>query len=241
MEKQELSEDDFDNQQNNKAARVSVAEKEALVGLVRAVNRLNRVVFVLALALVIVSLISAVGYFRRPKVIVSVQTPDGQRIAKIDDVNFGGTEQIQMGEDNLSNRDKEYVINQFLESFYGVDLASRSQDVKKILGLMIPASAKTLYKNLNEQGILQRERDEGVAASWTTESFEVDRLDRNLAHVIGTQIMRRNSGGKIKQERVQYKIIFQLYTEGKREETPLRSGYWVANFKAEELSRSEVN
>lgn len=224
-----------------KTAIQSVVEKEALLGLVRAVNRLNRVVFVLALGLVLVSLIAAVGYFRRPKVMVAVTTPDGQRIAKIDDVNFGATEQIQMGEDNLNNRDKEYLVNQFLDSFYAVDLASRNRDVQKSLGMMIPGSAQILYKSLNEQGFLQRERDEGWSASWKTESFEMDRTDRNLASVIGTQILRRNLGGKIKQERVQYKIRLQLYTEGKREETPLRTGYWIANFKAEELSRSEVN
>ena len=107
--------------------------------------------------------------------------------------------------------------------------------------MIIPANASMLYKNLNEQGTLQRERDEGWSSSWTTDSFEVDRTDRNLATVIGTQILRRNSSGKIKQERVQYKILFLLYTEGKREESPLRTGYWIANFKAQELSRSEIN
>jgi len=224
-----------------KEAIISVAEKEALLGMVRTNNRQNQIILALAIGLVIVSIISAVGYFRRPKVLVAVQSADGQRIAKIDDINFGTAEQIQMGEDNLSNADKRELVENFLQAFYAVDLASRSKDVPRALKMLIPANAQLLYKNLNEQGVLQRERDEGWSSSWTTDSFEVDRSDRNLASVIGTQMLRRNSSGKIKQERVQYKILFQLYTEGKREESPLRTGYWIANFKAEELSRSEVN
>lgn len=225
----------------NQAAVISVAQKEALLGMVRANNSQNRIILILGIGLVIVSVLCAVSYFRRPKVLVAVQTPDGQRIAKIDDVNFGATDQIQMGEDNLSNADKRELVENFLQSFYAVDLASRSKDVPRALKMITPAAAAQLYKNLNEQGILQRERDEGWSATWTTDSFEVDRSDRNLASVIGTQILRRNSSGRIKQERVQYKILFQLYTEGKRETSPLRTGYWIANFKPQELSRSEVN
>lgn len=217
----------------------SVADKEALIGMVRAVNRLNRVCFVLAIGLVAISVLAAIGYYRRPKVIVAVQTPDGQRIAQIDDMKFGATEQIQMGEDNLNDRDKQELVNRFLETFYAVDLASRSKDVPKALSMLIPDSARNYYKTLNEQGYLQRERDEAWSSSWKTDSFEVDRSDRNQVQVIGTQNLRRVMAGKPKTERIQYKIVFTLHTEGKRDDTPLRTGYWIINFKPEELSRSE--
>ncbi|HLM62484.1 MAG TPA: hypothetical protein VK308_16910, partial [Pyrinomonadaceae bacterium] len=204
-------------------------------------NSQSRIIFILGIGLVIVSVLCAVGYFRRPKVLVAVQSEDGRRILSIDDQKFGAAEQIQMGEDNLTNADKRELVENFLQSYYAVDLASRSKDIPRALKMIVPSNAAMLYKNLNEQGILQRERDEGWSASWTTDSFDVDRTDRNLATVIGTQILRRSTGGRIKQERVQYKILFQLYTEGKREESPLRTGYWIANFKAQELSRNEVN
>lgn len=241
MNNESNKEQNIESRRQTSDAVGTVANQEALIKLVKAVGSLNKIVFILATGLVVVSIVAAVGYFRRPKVLVAVQSADGRRIAQIDDINFGTTDQIQMGEDNLTDADKRELVENFLQSFYAVDLASRSKDVPRALRMVIPSNAQVLYKNLNEQGILQRERDEGWSASWTTDSFDVDRTDKNLAQVIGTQMLRRNAGGKLKQERVQYKILFQLYTEGKREESPLRTGYWIANFKAEELSRSEIN
>ena len=220
-------------------AYTRVAGNEMLAQVMRGYQRQQLIIFLLSLGLVAVSVLAGVGYFRRPKVMVAVQTPDGQRIAQLDDVRFGGTEQIQMGEDTLTNRDKEYLVNQFLQTFYGVDLASRSKDVPKALSLLAPAPAASLYKVLNEQGYFQRERDEGWSASWKTDSVEVDRNDRNLLRVIGTQDLRRVMGGKTRRERIQFKLTFVLHTEGKREDSPLRSGYWILNFKPEELSRNE--
>lgn len=214
--------------------------QELVFEQVKASNRLYRVIAFLSIGLVLVSVLAAVGFFRRPKVLVAVQTPDGQRIAQIDDINFGSTEQIQMGEDNLNDRDKRELVENFLQTYYGVDLASRSKDVPKALSMLIPDSAKQLYKVLNEQGVLQRERDESWSGSWKTESFEVDRKDKNLVLVIGTQSLRRMVGGKVKSERIQYKIPFVLHTEGKRDNSPLRTGYWIVNFKPEEISRNET-
>ncbi len=222
----------------NEAVKM-VAASETLSGLVTGINRLNRICLVLALGLIVVSVIAALGYYRRPKVIVAVQTPDGQRIAQIDDTKFGATEQIQMGEDNLNDRDKQELVNQFLQSFYAVDLASRSKDVPKALSMLIPDSAKLIYKSLTDQGHFQRERDEGWAATWKTDSFEVNRADKNSVQVIGTQNLRRMIGGKPRSEKIQFKIVFSLHTEGKRDESPLRTGYWIVNFKAEEISRTQ--
>ena len=225
--------------QEEKRAVIAVSDQQTVINAIKAINRQNRIIAILAIGLVVVSIVAAIGYFRRPKVMVAVQTPDGQRIAQLDDMNFGATEQIQMGEDNLKDDDKRELVNNFLQSFYAVDLASRSKDVPKSLAMMIPSSANVFYKYLNENGILQRERDEGWSASWTTDSFDIDKNDKNAAQIIGTQVLRRNVSGKIKQEKVQYKISFLLYTEGKREGSPLRTGYWIVNFKPEELSRSE--
>lgn len=222
-----------------KESIATVAEREAMTGMVKAVARLNWIVLVLAIGLVAVSVLAAIGFYRRPRVIVAVQTPDGQRIAQIDDIKFGTTEQVQMGEDNLNDKDKKELVNNFLQTFYAVDLASRSKDVPKAMSMLVPESAKVIYKTINEQGLLQRERDEGWSASWNTDSFEVDRADKNTVQVIGTQVLRRMLAGKEKKERVQYKIVFTLQTEGKRDGTPLRTGYWIVNFKPQELSRTE--
>jgi hypothetical protein len=224
--------------ENVKSAR-AVAENEAMAVLAEALKSRNRLSVILATGLVIVSLLAGYGYFRRPKVLVAVQTPDGQRIASIDDINFGGTEQIQMGEDNLTNGDKEYLVSEFLKRFFAVDMASRGKDVERALSFMSPNSAASYYKMLNEQGFLQRERDEAWSASWKTDSFEIDGANKNRAVVIGTQELRRMIGGKPKKEKVQYKISFDLHTDGKREGSPLRSGYWIVNFKADEISRNE--
>lgn len=220
-------------------AYTRVAGDEMLAQVMRGYQRQQLIIFLLAVGLVAVSVLAGVGYFRRPKVMVAVQTPDGKRVAQLDDLSFGATEQIQMGEDNLTHRDKEYLVNQFLQTFYAVDLASRAKDVPKALSYLAPASAASLYKVLNEQGYFQRERDEGWSSLWKTDSVEVDRNDRNLLRVIGTQDLRRVMGGKTRRERIQFKFTFVLHTEGKRENSPLRSGYWILNFKPEELSRNE--
>lgn len=214
--------------------------KELVFEQIKASNRLYKIITFLSVGLVLVSVLAGIGFFRRPKVLVAVQTPDGQRITQMDDVNFGATEQIQMGEDNLNDRDKKELVENFLQTYYGVDLASRSKDVPKALSMLVPDSARQVYKILNEQGLLQRERDESWSGSWKTESFEVDRKDKNMVLVIGTQNLRRLIGGKAKTERIQYKIPFILHTEGKRDSSPLRTGYWILNFKSEEISRNEI-
>ncbi len=224
-----------------KESLARVAGNEMLVNMSQAVKGNNRVIFILSVSLVIVSAIAAFGFYRHPKVIVAVQSADGQRIASIDDMKFGATEQIQMGEEKLTDRDKRELVENFLSTIYGVDLASRSKDVPKALNMMIPETGRALYKDLNERGTLQKERDEGWSAGWNTDSFEIDRTDKNTARVIGTQTLRRIIGGNAKKERVQYKIVLTLHTDGKRDETPLRTGYWIVNFKAEELSRTEEN
>lgn len=235
--------ENVENTENDelKDAMARVAGNELLVNMSQAVKGYNRVIFVLGVSLVVVSVIAAVGFYRHPKVIVAVQSADGQRIVQIDDMKFGATEQIQMGEDKLTDRDKRELVENFLSTIYGVDLASRSKDVPKALSMMIPDYARALYKDLNERGTLQKERDEGWSAGWNTESFEIDRNDKNTARVIGTQTLRRIIGGNAKKERVQYKIALTLHTEGKRDDTPLRTGYWIVNFKPEELSRTEEN
>lgn len=221
------------------AALVEVSQKEAINGLLKIINRRDRQILILVAGLIVVSVLAGIGFFRHPRVLVSVLTPDGQRITQIDDTKFGTSEQIQMGDDNLTDKDKQELVNNFLQTFYAVDLASRSKDVPKALSMMIPESAKSYYKTLNEQGFLQKERDEGWSSSWKTDSFEVDRNDKNSVQVIGTQQLRRMIGGKPINERVQYKIQFSLHTEGKRENSPLRTGYWIVNFKSEELSRTQ--
>ena len=215
----------------------SNAEKEAVLGLIKAVSGYQKIIIVLSVGFIIVAILAAIGFYRRPKVMVSVTTPDGRRIVKLDDVNFGAVEPVQMGADNLNNDDKKYLVNQFLSNYYGVDLASRSRDIQKALGLMIPSSAKRLWKALNERGYLQIERDEAWAATWDTEKIEVSPSDPNLIEVIGTQTLRKRLGGEIKEERNQYKIVFRLFTEGKRDDTPLRSGYWITQFNADSISR----
>lgn len=231
--------DTLENQTEMKNAVEGIANQNGLSDALSSLKSVNRVCFVLAIGLVIASIIAVWGWNRRPKVIVAVQSPDGQRIAQIDDMKFGATEQIQMGEDKLTNLDKREIVENFLQTFYGVDLASRPKDIQKALGMMIPDSAKVYYKALTEQGHLQRERDEAWSASWKTDSFEIDRNDKNAASVIGTQTLRRVIGGKPKSERIQYKLFFTLHTEGKRDDSPLRTGYWIINFKSEELSRTE--
>ena len=242
MEKvmEENSEKGEKYQKAETAALSRIVGEELARQLAVEVRRMNRIVFVLAVGLIAVSILAAVGFFRRPRVLVAVQTPDGQRIARIDDVNFGTSEQIQMGEDNLSDLDKKELVNQFLNAFYNVDLASRSKDVPRAMQMMVPESARFYFKTLSEQGQLQRERDEGWSAVWKTDSFEVDRADRNAVQIIGTQQLRRIVGGVAKAEKIQYKLTFLLHTEGSRNNSPLRTGYWIINFKAEELSRSVV-
>jgi hypothetical protein len=213
--------------------------EELVMSLMKANKSIYRVCLVLGIGLVIVSILAAVGFYRRPKVIVAVQSADGQRITQIDDTKFGSTEQIQMGEDNLSNKDKNELIENWLQGRFAIDLASRSKDVPKFLSLMIPSTAGGLFKQLNETGELQRERDEGWSGSWKTDSIDVDRNDKNIVQVIGTQNLRKVVAGKPKTERIQYKIVFSLHTEGKRDNSPLRTGYWIVNYKDEVLSRTE--
>lgn len=166
-------------------------------------------------------------YLRKPDLIVAVTSPDGQRVVQINNREFGQTEAVQLGKENLTNGDKTYLVSEFSRLRFAVDRASREKDVERMLRMCIPRTAVNYAKDLKEKGVLEREASEMWSAKWTQQSVKVDERDPYTLRVIGTQEITKTINGAIGQETVQYELTFKLTTDGSRSDDNFRTGFKV--------------
>lgn len=176
-------------------------------------------------------------FLRKPDLVVAVTSADGQRVVQLNNREFGQTEVVQLGRDNLSNADKTYLVSEFARLRFSVDLASREKDVEKMLRMCLPRTAVAYAKDLKERGILERERSESWQGVWSQQSVKVDDRDPYTLRVIGTQEITKNLSGAANKETVQYEITFKLTTDGTRTDDNFRTGFKVAIISEQDISR----
>lgn len=204
---------------------------------IRLHRRKDTVILLQSLIIVVLAGLAFWLFLRKPDLIVAVTSADGQRVVSLNNREFGQTESVQLGKDNLSNADKTYLVSEFARLRFGVDLASREKDVEKILRMCLPRTAVTYAKDLRERGVLEKERSESWQGVWSPQSVKIDERDPYTLRVIGTQEINKNVNGEALREAVQYEITFKLTTEGSRADDNFRTGFKVAIVSEQEISR----
>ena len=204
--------------------------------------RLNRrkdtIILLQSLFIALLAGLSFWLFLRKPDLVVAVTTPDGQRIVQINNREFGQTEPVQLGKDNLTNADKTYLVSEFARLRYAADRASREKDIEKMLRMCIPRTAVAYATDLKEKGVLEKELSESWQGVWSQQSVKVDDRDPYTLRVIGTQEINKNISGAANKETVQYEITFKLTTDGTRADDNFRTGFKVANVSEQILSRN---
>lgn len=205
---------------------------------IRLGRRKDGLILLQSLFIVILAGLCFYLYLRKPDLIVAVTSPDGQRVVSINNRDFGQTEAVQLGRDNLTNSDKTYLASEWARLRFGVDLASREKDVEKMLRMLIPRSAVAYARQLKETGVLERERSENWQAVWTQQSVKIDDRDPYTLRIIGTQDITKNIAGAAQKESVQYEVTFKLTSDGTRSNDNFRTGFMVANVGEKEINRN---
>ena len=218
----ESSRIDLWNQENSEPIVVSRDPED-----VRALQRRDIMILVLALSLSAVTGLCFYQMLRSPDLITAVVTENGRRVVSLNDRQFGETEAVQLGKDNLSNDDKKYLVSEFTRLRYQIDPASRGKDVEKFLRLMVGKSAVAYANKLKESQVLEVERAENWTSVWTPQSFKLDAADPNKIRVIGTQKITKILNGQASESTAQYEVTLKLTSDGTRSDANLRTGYQV--------------
>jgi hypothetical protein len=82
---------------------------------------------------------NAYQYWRRPDRIV-VDRSDG-RVLMINDRQYGETDTVKIAPDHPNDGDKKYLVGEYVRALYAVNPASRAEQIKAALEMMVPQSA----------------------------------------------------------------------------------------------------
>ncbi len=206
---------------------------------VSTISSQRKIIGIMAGGMVIVCVIAFVLFLRKPDLITAQTTPDGRRVTQINNRDYGCTEAIELGKDNLSNDDKTYLANQFAARMYGVYLPSRDKDIERALRLIEDKNFLKSYATQLADGQLQAEKNEQWSAVWTPLKISVDENNPMVVRIIGTQDLTRSVNNETKQSQIQYQLTFRLTTDGRRTDENLRTGFKILQFAGEELSRTD--
>lgn len=204
-------------------------------------NDVRTIFQLLSISIVILALfvLSAIGnawqYWRRPDRIV-VDRSDG-RVLLINDRQFGETSAVRMMPDELGESDKKYLAGEYLRLLYAINPATRADDIRAALEMMVPQSAVKFAAYLKEQHILERQRAESWQAVWTPQDVSIDRADPYSIRVIGKQEITKLVNNQVVQETRQLQLTLKLVADpAGRTDQNRRMGFLIAAIDTKEIS-----
>jgi len=207
----------------------------------RDVMLVGRLVGVVALlAAVALASIGAniVQYLRKPDLVV-VDDTSGAAIV-LNNRELGETESVRLDRDHIEERDKAYAARTFAEALYRVDPATRGNDVRRALELMVADSAVRFAKYLGQDRILETQRVESQQSTWEVQSCVLDGRDPWTVEIIGTQELTRIVSGSPVTERHQLQLRIKLAADPEgRTDRNLRSGVRVVRYDLREIAPSD--
>lgn len=204
---------------------------------------INRQRLINGFALVLITLLSVfsyVLYLRKPDLITAQVDSTGRKVVAINNREFGQTDAVTLGKDNLNVEDKRQLVNEFF-SANTINQQTRQSDINRTLRCLLPQKREQFLKEeLIESGQLATEKQEMWASTWEIQNFEAkdSGKEHSLVRVIGTMALTKVVGGEVKKENVQLQYDFLLLTNGARSETPYRTGFFIADWKKKEISRT---
>lgn len=206
---------------------------------------INRQRLINGFSLLLVALLSGFSfylYLRKPDLITAQVDASGRKVVSINNREFGQTDAVILGKDNLNVDDKKQLLSEFF-SVNIINQQTRQSDINRALKCIIPAKReKFLKEELVESGQLANEKQEMWSSNWNIQDFQAKDSgnDHSFVRVIGTLELSKVINGEVRKENVQLQYEFLLLTDGSRSNTPFRTGFFIADWKKKELSRTSV-
>lgn len=201
------------------------------------ISSLLRAVGVL-LVLLFISLASNVYLSARRADRIVVDKPSG-RVVELNNRDYGATETVSISPDRPDERDKKYLVKEFLKSLYEVEQTTRKTQINKLLRMMDADLSLSFASRLKQNGLLAAEKSESVNSSWELQDLTVDERDPYILRAIGIRRIRRKASGQDVEETVQLKCKFLLKdspASPARNDNNLRTGFTILRFRVEPMS-----
>lgn len=224
-----------------RAASFSVVEYVADPEQVITLHRLLGVLGVLVVVVLGQVAFSLLLYLRKPDTLIVDRTAGGDRVVTLNNREYGLTDQVKFGRDQLTEGDKKYLAGHFLELYYGHNPDRRDQQLNEALSLMVAARGREMFNYLKHNRILEQQAAESWQAVWTPQQSAVDAADPFTVRVIGTQQLTRLINQRPVIETHQLQVTVKLAKdELGRADRNQRTGYQIAWFGWEEVPPSTL-
>jgi hypothetical protein len=168
--------------------------------------------------------------------LIVVDKTSGRAVA-INNKDYGQTEAVTLSPDNLTDRDKKALVEEFLRCLYEVNGATRAVEVNRLLRMMEPNLSLQQAQLFNTEKLLAREKAESVNSSWQLQDLSVDERDPYIVRALGKRTLRRvQNGAEGVEEETQIKVKFLLMdspTSPARNENNYRTGFYILKYRAE--------
>lgn len=180
---------------------------------------------------------NVVQYVVKPRIITAVVTEDGRTLAYLDDIKFGKYGPVSFAPDEPTDRDKTDLVEEFCKTLYGIDPQARKYQLERVYDMLVLDFAREYFTAYKASGQIDQQRDERWQATWTRNKVEIDRQDRYVIHVIGTQEVTKYLGDRTERETIQHSVDFRLVDDSPRQTHNFHTGFLISYFRGEVISR----
>ena len=166
------------------------------------------------------------------------------RVVEMNNRDYGATETVSISPDRPDERDKKYLVKEFLKSLYEVEQTTRENEINKLLRMMDADLSLSFAGRLKQNGLLAAEKAESVNSSWELQDLTVDESDPYVLRAIGIRRIRRKGNGQDVQETVQLKCKFLLKdspASPARNDNNLRTGFTILRFRVEPVTGKQAS
>ena len=171
---------------------------------------------------------------------------EGRTVAVLNNRELGSSGSVTVSKDRVTDKDKLMAASKFAAAVYGVSPVPevRARDIAQAITQMVPQNAQKLSTYL--EPILAEQKRDNWSTVWTEQSITVDKNDRMLVHIIGSQAIDKSPQGipqkEVKQFDLAVKLFYDKPMETKQKGNPradrnLNTGFLILEYTGEEIQK----
>lgn len=210
---------------------------------------LYKLIFLCVLLVLAVVSLAGIGFYlyqRKPDLVYIREDVDGRTVAVLNNRELGTSSNVTVSKDRVTDKDKLMAASKFASAIYGVSPVPevRARDIAQAITQMVPQRAQILSTYL--EPILAEQRRDNWSTVWAEQSSYVDKNDKMLVHIIGTQTIDKSPQNVPQKETKQFDLAIKLYydkpMEQKQKGNPradrnLNTGFLILEYTGEEIQK----
>jgi hypothetical protein len=222
------------------------AGTEVNAKLVVVIYKLIAVIFFFAVATLAHAGVEFYLYNRAPDLVYIREDVDGRTVAVLNNRELGSSGNVTVSKDRVTDKDKLMAASKFAAGIYGVSPVPevRARDIAQVITQTVPQRAQKLSQYL--EPILAEQRRDNWSTVWTEQSIYLDKNDKMLVHIIGTQDIDSSPQGVPGKSKKQFDLAIKLFydkpMEQKQKGNPradrnLNTGFLILDYSGDEIQK----